>query len=395
MHTALQRTTLCAIIVLSTLGCVDPGPTGVPQATDADLHRGSAHGQGVPTSVIWNERAVTLLERNGVTSNTVGNRLFVYLSLAQYQAARKAERVRHGAKRPSIPAATGAASVAVLSSFFPASADSLEAQLDQDLEGVGRRNWRREDVGAGEAIGRSVAAEVLGRAATDHTNAESAGEPPTGPGFWVSSGAPLAQGLYRARPFFIPPGSDLGTPPPPAFGSPEFVEDLAEVRQISDTRTPEQTELAQFWNRQPPPGIAQLNLIADELLRDRRRYDRERDAAELLFRANAAVFDAQIACYESKFQHWFLRPVHADPAITMVIGLSNHPSYPSTHACITSAYLGVLAAAFPSDRRELATQVEEAGLSRLYGGIHYRFDITSGQKLGRRAAIYALHGRIE
>jgi membrane-associated phospholipid phosphatase len=79
----------------------------------------------------------------------------------------------------------------------------------------------------------------------------------------------------------------------------------------------------------------------------------------------------------------------------MVIGLQNHPSYPSTHSCITAAFMTVLADEFPRERRRLEAMVEEAGLSRIYGGIHYRFDVTAGQKLGRRAAKLALNGRIE
>ena len=86
--------------------------------------------------------------------------------------------------------------------------------------------------------------------------------------------------------------------------------------------------------------------------------------------ANAATFDAQIACFDTKFAYWFIRPSQADPAITLPIGLPNHPSYPSPHACITSALLTVLADALPGETTYLMEQVELAGLSRVYAGIH-------------------------
>jgi membrane-associated phospholipid phosphatase len=95
--------------------------------------------------------------------------------------------------------------------------------------------------------------------------------------------------------------------------------------------------------------------------------------------ANAAAFDAQIACFDAKFTYWFIRPSQADPAITLPIPLPNHPSYPSAHSCITSALMTVLIDAFPSDRPRLEGIITSAGLSRMYAGIHYQCDVEAGQ----------------
>jgi membrane-associated phospholipid phosphatase len=75
--------------------------------------------------------------------------------------------------------------------------------------------------------------------------------------------------------------------------------------------------------------------------------------------------------------------------------MPNHPSYPSGHSCLTGAFMAVLADAFPSERARLDGIVEAAGLSRIYGGIHYRFDIEAGQEIGRGAAALALAGSLE
>jgi membrane-associated phospholipid phosphatase len=103
-----------------------------------------------------------------------------------------------------------------------------------------------------------------------------------------------------------------------------------------------------------------------------------------------AIMDASIGCYEAKYLYWYIRPYQADPVITVPVSRPNFPSYPSAHSCLSSAGAGVLAGYFPSERRELDAMVEEAGVSRIYAGLHFRFDITAGQKLGYSVAKLAL-----
>jgi len=50
----------------------------------------------------------------------------------------------------------------------------------------------------------------------------------------------------------------------------------------------------------------------------------------------------------------------------------------------------VLVDAFPSERESIVASAQEAGLSRLYGGIHYRFDMVAGETLGLAAGRLAL-----
>lgn len=290
-------------------------------------------------------------------------------------------------------AAVGGASVAVLSAFFPLDSATLEGQLDADLAAEQRPGERQRDPVMGEAIGRAVGATVNALAATDNYLVVAPGSPKVGPGYWVSSASPIVRSLTGVRPFFMTSASQLRPPPPPAFGSPAFAAALAEVRTISDTRTPKQLSIAQFWNTNTPPFTAgALNLIIDDLIEAHHRT--ERQAARILAYANAAAFDAQIACFEAKFEYWFIRPSQADPGIMLPIALPNHPSYPSGHSCITSALMTVVANALPSERRRLNSVIELAGMSRVYGGIHYRFDIKAGETIGRRAAALALSGSL-
>jgi hypothetical protein len=237
----------------------------------------------------------------------------------------------------------------------------------------------------GTPLGRAAAARVLAFSASDLVGLTDPGTPPTTPGHWLWTGGPIVRGLLGARPFFLGSRDEFRPGPPPAFGSPEYLAALAEVRQISDTRTPEQLAIAQAWNAgQGPNSNARVQNLAVELIRTHRRSDVE--SARILFRMDAAIFDALIGCFDAKYTYWFIRPPQADPLITLPIGLPPHPSYPSAHSCVSGAASGVLMAAFPEERDRLEAVAQEASLSRLYAGIHYRFDMVAGLALGRSVA---------
>jgi len=351
-------------------------------------------------STRWNQQATVLLRQYPPTANgqaqAATSRMLTYLSLAQYRAVLAAEAQKERSTHPSVPAAVAAASVAVLSDFFPLAASTLEAQLATDLDAPGWPGTKNEDPATGAAIGRAVAAAVLAQKATDNYYVQSPGVPPVGAGYWIPAPAPtpIVRSLFGVRPFFLTSAGQLRPPPPPAFGSPEFIAARDEIRAISDTRTPEQAAIAQTYATSTAPFTTGTeNLEADQLILEHHRTERE--ATRILAYANAAAFDAQIACFEAKFTYWFIRPSQADPMITLVVGLPNHPSYPSAHQCITAAIMSVLIDAFPSERPRLEAYIQTAGLSRMYAGLHYRFDVEAGEAIGRQAAALALAGSLE
>jgi membrane-associated phospholipid phosphatase len=102
------------------------------------------------------------------------------------------------------------------------------------------------------------------------------------------------------------------------------------------------------------------------------------------------MMDALIGCWEAKYYYWTIRPSQVDPAITLTYGLPNHPSYPSGHSCVSAAATTVLGTLFPDRAAETGAWLTEAGLSRMYAGIHYRFDIDAGADLGVAVAQWAL-----
>ena len=391
--------TRIAVVALIVSACAD-APTRVvqPSAPSADAVKLS---EALATTR-WNEQATMLLQHYPPTANgqaqAATSRMLTYLSLAQYRAVLAAEAGNDHSMHPSVPTSVAAASVVVLSDFFPLAAAALEAKFDADLVAPVGPDAEQEDPAAGEAIGRGVANAVLAKKATDNYYVEPPGALPVGDGYWIPAPAPapIVRSLFGVRPFFLTSADHLRPPPPPAFDSPEFLAALAEIRAISDTRTAEQIAIAQTYATATPPFTAgSENLEADQLIVE--NHLTEREAARILAYANAAAFDAQIACWDAKFTYWSIRPSQADTGITISPGLTlpNHPSYPSAHMCITAAIMSVLIDAFPSERPRLEAYIETASLSRMYAGLHYRFDVVAGVTIGRQAAALALGGSLE
>jgi membrane-associated phospholipid phosphatase len=388
----------CAIVAVAILSACADAPTRVvqPAAPTAD----AVKFWDALATTRWNERATMLVQQYPPTANgqaqAATSRILTYLSLAQYRAVLAAESDKDRSTHPSVATAVGAASVVVLSDFFPLAAAALEAKLDADLAAAGWPGAKNQDAAAGEAIGRAVAAAVLAQKASDNYYVQSPGAPPVGDGYWFPAPPPppIVRSLYGTRPFFLTSPDQFRPPPPPAFGSPAFRAALAEVLAISDTRTPEQIQIAQTYATATPPFTTGAeNLHADQLIVEHHRTERE--AARILAYANAAAFDGQIACWDAKFTYWLIRPSQADRRISLVVGLPNHPSYPSAHQCITAAFMSVLMDAFPSERPSLEEFITTAGLSRIYAGLHYRFDVEAGETIGRRVAALALAGSLE
>lgn len=105
---------------------------------------------------------------------------------------------------------------------------------------------------------------------------------------------------------------------------------------------------------------------------------------------NTAMLDALIACHDTKYVYWVPRPSQADPAIKPQIGVPNHPSYPSNHSCLSTAAALVLAHFYPQEHPLMEATAAEAEVSRIYAGIHYRFDVEAGEDIGRKVAAAAV-----
>jgi membrane-associated phospholipid phosphatase len=339
-----------------------------------------------------------------------------YLSIAQYRAALAATAPSNRSKGPSVTAAIARASVDMLTHFYTqtpgySAPSTIPASLEQML--IADRSlaeWPGEtntDVALGDALGAQVAQAVWSQAQADGYTAAATltafaalqASRPVGPQYWVPSGAAV-RSLWGVTPFFLESEDLLLAPLPPNLAGLQSAANA--VLTITTVGSPAQLALqvgiANYWNKVPPNGpftAGEWNRTADSLIVAHHRTELE--SARILAYANAAAFDSQIDCFVTKYTYWVARPAQVNNTIVPVFATPNHPSYPSGHSCISSAFGAMLSNAFPdnSTRRWLASRVEEAGMSRIYAGIHYAFDIAEGQAVGGRAAAKALAGKLE
>jgi membrane-associated phospholipid phosphatase len=103
-----------------------------------------------------------------------------------------------------------------------------------------------------------------------------------------------------------------------------------------------------------------------------------------------AMHDAAVGCWDAKYAYFNPRPSQLDRGIRTSIGLPNFPSYTSGHSTFSAAAAAVLSYLFPGGTASFETMKDEAGISRLYGGIHYRADIDAGKEHGVRIGAYTV-----
>ncbi len=381
-------TAVTAVTVLAACDATEPSAVLAPQASEPTVSTSTVSEQSTPVTIVWNRESRELVKKYA-TGAAPAMRVYALVSIAQYNALVAADDAKAPRKRPSARAAIAAASTGVLSYLYPAEATLLEqkfAQFKATLNEPPRMN-----MSAGEVIGRGIAAQLIARAQQDNFFKPFTGVIPTGPGFWQANPTPPAFAtLGQAKTFVLASGDQFRPVAPPAYGSPAFLKDLTEVRTISDARTPAQDSIAKFWSLQggTVTPLGQWNVIADSLaMRD--QLD-ERRTARTFALLNIAGFDGLITSHDAKYVYWLIRPSQADPEITLPIALPSFPSYPSNHALISAAAAVVLGKQFPADRKALMVLAEEAAISRVYGGIHYRFDATVGVDMGKRVGMYVL-----
>jgi|Tabmets5t2r1_1033131.scaffolds.fasta_scaffold00129_5 hypothetical protein len=307
------------------------------------------------------------------------------LSVAMLEATKLARADRR--------AAVAGAAATVLAYLYPDRADAF-AEL---------RTSERPERAVAE--GGRIGDRAVARARNDGSDAVWRGTVPLGSGLWVPTppafAPPLEPLVGSWRPWNIGTGSRFRPGPPPAIGSRRHAREVREVFEVSRRLSPGQKRIADFWADGPgtltPAG--HWNQIALGLIRSHRLS--EPAAARVLAALNTAQADAFIACWDAKFAYWSERPITSirrelDPAWLSYIVTPPFPSYVSGHSTTSGAASHVLATYFPRKALWLNRKAEEAAVSRLYGGIHFRSDNEAGLVLGRkvgRAAIarYVTH----
>lgn len=291
----------------------------------------------------------------------------------------------------------------------------------------------------GIEVGRQVADAIIRWRSTDGAGARLAYAAGTEPGDWQRTFPdylpPLLPQWPGVAPFAMANSSQFRPVPPPALDSAEYAAAVDEVMALggleSTARTDEQTGIALFWSdgggTSTPPG--HWNQIAADVAAAQGTTLAEN--ARLFALLNIGLADAGIASWDAKYAYDLWRPIDAirrgdadtneqavhDATWTPLLKTPPFPTYTSGHSTFSGAADAVLtyffgpdtAFASPSDghtgfsQRPLSSEqivtrsftsfaqaADEAGLSRIYGGIHFQFDNAAGLAAGRALGSYVV-----
>ncbi len=278
------------------------------------------------------------------------------------------------------------------------------------------------------AYGHAVAAHIGQWSLTDGgADIQNMGFPlqydlPKGDGKWVPTSLvslqqlPLLPDWGNNRTFATPAGAVCPLPAPIDYSedkNSEFYKEALEVYDTVKNATPAQLAIARFWSDDPmlsatPPGhwVSLVLQIADQ------KQLSITDTVDVLARLGVTASDAFVGCWHEKFSYNLLRPITyirklIDPKWDAVLITPPFPEYPSGHSTVSGAMATVLTAFFgdnfafedktgirdglkPRSFKSFWDAANEAGISRMYGGIHFRAAIERGLDQGRCIGAYTV-----
>jgi hypothetical protein len=395
----------------------------------------AASPEQVNPVIEWNRTLLVIVRIPGAQPPTIhSTRSFAMLHTAIFDAVNAIDRtyipyavkLSHVPRTASIPAAANEAAHDVLASLYPAFASTLDAELQQDLDAIPDSHNKSEGI----AVGEAVATAILALRGDDGSAATPPPFIPTNqPGSYQLTPPNFAPADFiqwsRVTPFAIASAREFLSAAPPELTSERYTQSFDEVKSVglitSTTRTPDQTQIGQFWNGNIQDfwnEIAQTAALEHELGIVR--------SAHLFALLNVSMADTVIAFYETKYTYDLWRPVTAiqmagadnnpqtQPDTTWVplsTKTAPDPSYPGAHSAISTAAglvlrsnlgdqvnLDVTSESLPGVTRHFDTFSDaavEAGLSRIYAGQHFRFDHEAGERLGERVALSILRSTLK
>jgi len=363
----------------------------------------------------WNNAALDAI-RADRTAPPIASRSLAIAHVAVYDAVNGIARTHEPYLVPTaVPtsasrvAAATAAAHRTLVSLFPNHTSTFDALHATILAGIPNGPQKTNGVTWGEF----VATQILAARANDGSNAIV--QPPggSGPGIWIPTPPAFLPYLLPQWGFVVPFGmntsSQFRPPGPPALDSQQYAADYEEVKElgaaVGSTRTEDQTEIALFWadgaGTETPPG--HWNSIAQIIATTRGNTLEEN--ARLFALLNIAMADAAICAWDAKYTYHFWRPVtaiaFAEPGLNWMPLLVTppFPEYTSGHSTFSAAGATVLPLFYgtedlpfttgsdflPGVYRSFSTPfdaAEEAGVSRIYGGIHFHSANVDGLQAG-------------
>ncbi|HEX5653762.1 MAG TPA: vanadium-dependent haloperoxidase [Chitinophagaceae bacterium] len=421
---ALITTLLTIVISCQKTGKEDLTVDVAQQQKAASASAVALHTSGEVATDWYNLQFRILLERNSAFNGTH----FAYIGIGLY------ETVRHGISKsvslstklnqmPTMPqpenngyhwdVSTNAVMARMVRLFYSgltpanmASIDSLENVYNEKLNPAGNSS----SFSRSQSFGRQVATAIHNWFLTDNMNGSNIGYvPPVFPGAWVPTPPAFVNGVNpyvsAARTFMVEHTNMISPPftiPYSENPSSDFYKMVKQVYDVSQSLTDEQKAIALFWVDQgngvglTPPGH-DFSVITQALEQTGASLAL---AAETYAKAGIAERDAVIVTFRSKYANNLIRPVSYIRAVINnswlpFIVTPPHPEYPAAHSMVTGSALQAAARVvgehvMVTDRsyefrglpartyHGLFAAAQEAGISRLYGGIHYQNSINVG-----------------
>jgi membrane-associated phospholipid phosphatase len=420
-----------SIIALTVLVGIAVGVTAASAVSAATPSGGNKEAAARPTGggsgavvVAWNQELLHIVQTPGAQPSTIHpTRSFAILQAAIYDSVVSISKD----DRPylfSVPAAKGArvdaaaaqAGHDTLAALYPKLQSELDSQLATELAAIADGTAKQNGI----QVGQTVASRLLAQRADD----ASAATPPAfvagnQPGDYRPAppafAAPVFTGWANVEPFVLDKASQFRPDAPPTVTSAAYANALNEVKSLgqsaSTTRTADQTLAARFW---AGPIWNTWNEIADSAALA--HHTNLETTSRLLAILNLTFADSVIAFYDAKYHYAVWRPITAirlgdsignmaingDPSWTPLATTPADPSYPGAHSVISEAGATVLSSFFgDSGLVEVTSDVlpgtvkvfdgyqavaTEAGLSRIFAGVHTRIDHEAGLELGRDVA---------
>jgi len=383
----------------------------------------------------WNKILLAIVRAPGAQPATNhATRGFAIMHAAIYDAVNAIDRTHSSylislsgvPHRASQETAAAAAAHKVLVALYPAFKSTLDAELQQSLAPIPDGHRKAEGI----RIGQVVADGILALRSNDGAN-----DPPipyvfgNAPGDYQSTPPnfpkqPQFTHWSHVTPFALDRADQFRPGAPPELTSDTYTEDFNEIKSVgitnSSTATADEALTGRFWNgaiQNYWNEITQTAALAHDLS--------TAQSARLFALLNLTLADAVIAFYDAKYTYNLWRPVTAiraadsdnnpqtlvDPNWLPEVGkTAPDPSYPGAHAVISNAGAEVLISFFADDQFDfnvtsevlpgversfttLSAAAQEATLSRIFAGQHFRFDLTAGTQLGRDVADLVL-GRL-
>jgi hypothetical protein len=308
---------------------------------------------------------------------------------------------------PSEAAVMAGVSAEMMKMLFPDEIAYIQQRAqEQELATIMSGAAARSDITAGEALGRQVAQQFIARGRADNTS-KAVGTPADWTNFetvamgkgevpWYSLETPKRNPMLpffgNVKPFLFDSMTcvSLRPGPPPLTGSQQMKDETQEVYNYIKNPNRDQIKTVQFWadgvGTYTPPGHWDAIAAEDFISKNYSEVRWARNMALL----NMSLMDAGIVCWNTKYYYFNPRPTQMNSNIKTLTGIPNFPAYISGHSTFSGAAAAVLSFLVPEQANKYNAMAQEASLSRVIGGIHFRSDCTVGLAVGKTIGGYAV-----